>query len=138
MEDDTDDVLTVAVALVAPAATVTDAGTDAAALLLASATVAPPDGAAPDSVTVKVADAPPVTEAGEIDSDFRVTGAGVLVTVSVANLLMVGSAALSCALVSTAAVKVVIVKEAIVAPAATITDEGTVTAEVLPLFSDTL
>ena len=42
------------VAVVAPAATVTDAGTVSRALLLASVTLDPPVGAAPVSVTVHV------------------------------------------------------------------------------------
>src|SRR5207245_1511299 len=70
-------VLTVNVALVAPAATVTLDGTCATvALLLESATVAPPAGAAPLSVTVPVEEFPPVTLVGFNDSDERETGAG--------------------------------------------------------------
>jgi hypothetical protein len=52
VEVDTAVVETVNVALVLPAATVTDAGTLAAALLLDRDTVAPPLGAALPSVTV--------------------------------------------------------------------------------------
>ena len=56
-------------ALVAPAATVTLAGTVAAAVLLdVSVTIEPPAGAALFSVTVPLALAPPTTEAGEIAS----------------------------------------------------------------------
>jgi len=51
-------VLTVNVALVAPATTVTLEGTRAAPLLLESATVAPPAGAAPLNVTVPVEEFP--------------------------------------------------------------------------------
>jgi hypothetical protein len=74
---------TVNVALVVPAATVTDAGTVAApVLLLVRVTTAPPVGAAPLSVTVPVDEAPPVTLVG-----FRLTPITVgstAVTVSVA------------------------------------------------------
>src|SRR5215472_5215828 len=62
---DTALLLTVNVAEVAPAATVTEAGTVAAAvLLLVSVTTAPPAGAAVPSVTVPVLPAPPVTVPG--------------------------------------------------------------------------
>jgi hypothetical protein len=55
----------VKVAVVAPAATVTDAGTEAAAVLLeVRVTTAPPVGAARSKVTVPVEDVPPPTEAG--------------------------------------------------------------------------
>jgi hypothetical protein len=58
-------VLTVKVALVAPAGTVTLEGTVAAAvLLLESATCAPPAGAGPLSVTVPVEEFPPATLVG--------------------------------------------------------------------------
>ncbi len=62
-------VLTVNVALLAPAATVTLAGTVATAvLLLESVTTAPPEGAAALKLTVPVEEFPPTTEVG-----FRVT-----------------------------------------------------------------
>ena len=58
-------VLTVNVALLAPAATVTLAGTVAVdVLLLVSVTAAPPVGAGPLSVTVPVEGDPPVTLVG--------------------------------------------------------------------------
>jgi hypothetical protein len=65
VELDTALVVTEKVAVVAPAATVTLAGTWAAAvLLLDSVTVAPPVGAAPLNITVPVEELPPVTLAG--------------------------------------------------------------------------
>src|SRR3981189_2172475 len=70
-------VLTVNVAVVAPAATVTLDGTLAAVvLLLESVTTAPPEGAAPLNVTVPVEQFPPVTLAGFSESEEKVTDAG--------------------------------------------------------------
>jgi hypothetical protein len=82
-------VLTVKVALVAPAATVTLEGTLAAAvLLLESVTCAPPAGAGPLNVTVPVEDCvPPITlvglsvneereRAGEIEDSSKTRTAG--------------------------------------------------------------
>src|SRR4029077_15423860 len=70
-------VLTVNVALVAPATIVTLDGTVAAAvLLLEIATVAPPAGAAPLSVTVPVEEFPPITVVGFSESEERETDAG--------------------------------------------------------------
>src|SRR6267143_1127771 len=69
-------VLTVKVALVAPAGTATLEGTLAAPLLLESATCAPPAGAGPLNVTVPVEDFLPVTLLGFSVSDERGTDAG--------------------------------------------------------------
>ena len=70
-------VLTTNVTLVAPAATVTLAGTLAAVvLLLESATCAPPVGAGPLSVTVPVEEFPPVTLVGFNESEEREREAG--------------------------------------------------------------
>jgi hypothetical protein len=82
-------VLTVNVALVAPAATVTLEGTLAAVvLLLESATSAPPAGAGPLSVTVPVEELPPVTLVGLNVIEARVGGGGGAgVTVSEADLV---------------------------------------------------
>ena len=80
----TADVLTLKVTLLAPAGTVTLAGTLAAPLLLESTTCAPPAGAGPLNVTVPVENcAPPTTLDGFSVSAERVDdGAGVGVTVS--------------------------------------------------------
>ena len=60
----TDEVVTVKFAALALAGIVIDAGTWAAAMLLARFTAIPPAGAAPVSVTVPVIEAPPVTDEG--------------------------------------------------------------------------
>src|SRR5438552_16431088 len=79
-------VLTVNVALVAPAATVTLEGTVATdVLLLESATCAPPDGAGPLSVTVPVEEFPPVALVGLNVSEVSVAD-GEGVTISEAGL----------------------------------------------------
>jgi hypothetical protein len=80
----TADVLTLKVALVAPAGTVTLEGTLAAPLLVESMTCAPPAGAGPLNVTVPVENcAPPITLEGFSVNEERVDeGAGVGVTVS--------------------------------------------------------
>ena len=70
-------VLTVNVALVAPAATGTLEGAVAAEVsLLESATCAPPDGAGPLSVTVPVEEFPPVTLVGLNVREVSVGGGG--------------------------------------------------------------
>jgi len=80
-------VLTVNVALVAPAATVTLEGTVATdVLLLESATCAPPDGAGPLSVTVPVEEFPPVALVGLNVSEVSV-GGGAGFTISEAVLV---------------------------------------------------
>jgi len=85
------DVLTVKVALVAPAGMITLEGTLAApVLLLESATCAPPAGAGPLSVTVPVEDCiPPTTLVGFSESEERVGAGGAEgVTVSEADLVV--------------------------------------------------
>ena len=67
-------VVMVKVAVVAPAATVTLAGTDAAALLLDNVTLRPPVGAALPSVTVPVEEVPPVTDVGFTVTDETTGG----------------------------------------------------------------
>lgn len=119
------------VAVVAPAATVTFAGTCAAALLLESVTTAPPEGAPPVSVTVPVEPFPPITLAGFSDTDESVTvAAGV--TVRVADWVVPYVAEIVEVVVVETAV-VVTLKVALVSPAATVTLTGTWAAVVLLL-----
>jgi hypothetical protein len=75
-------VVTLNVALVAPAATVTLGGTVAAALPLVSVTTAPPIGAGAFSVTVPVEELSPLTLAG-LNDTAESPGA---VTITVADL----------------------------------------------------
>jgi len=77
-------VLIVKVALVAPAATVTVAGTVARfVLLLRRLTVVPPAGAGPVSVTVPVEGEPPTTEEGDRERLRTEGGGAVVVTLAV-------------------------------------------------------
>jgi len=135
----TPDVLTVKVALLAPAGTVTLDGTLAAPLVLESATIAPPAGAGPLSVTVPVEDCkPPITLEGLSDSEARVGGGGGAgVTVSGADLVAPLKDAEMVTAVDEATALVLTVKVALVAPAATVTLEGTLAAVVLLLESVT-
>ena len=83
-------VLTVNVALVAPAATVTLEGVLATlVLLLESVTTAPPAGAAPVSITVPVEDCvPPTTLVGfSVNEESVGVGGGAGVTLSEADLV---------------------------------------------------
>ena len=85
-------VLTVNVALVAPAATVTLEGTRAVVvLLLESATCAPPEGAGPLSVTVPVEEFPPVTLVGFSEIEERETATGGVEDSSKSNTAGLGS-----------------------------------------------
>ena len=77
-------VVTLKLAVVPPAATVTLAGTAAAALLLDSVTTAPPAGAGAFSVTVPVEPVPPVTLVGLTFSDETLGGSTVSEAVRVA------------------------------------------------------
>src|SRR2546428_10447125 len=67
-------VVTLKLALVPPAGTVTLAGTTAAGSLLESVTCAPPAGAGAFSVTVPVEGLPPVTLVGLTVSDETIGG----------------------------------------------------------------
>jgi len=126
-------VLTVNVALMTPAATATVEGTLAAVvLLLESVTCAPPVGAGPLSVTVPVEEFPPVTLVGFSVSDERVGGGGGAgVTVSEADLVAPLKVAEMATVADAATALVLTVKVALVAPAATVTLEGTLAAVLL-------
>ena len=121
--------MTVKVALVAPAATVTLAGTVATEVrLLERVTTAPPVGAGPESVTVPVDGAGPLTVVG-----FRVKALSVgAVTVNVA-VWAVPRVPVIVTEVFVATALVVTVKVAVVAFAATVTLAGTLAAAVLLL-----
>ena len=126
----------VKVAVVAPAATVTDAGTvKAAVALLDNATLVPPVGAAFEIVTVHV-----VAEdaAGVVLPHCKDVTVICVVTVSVIGLLDPLRVAVIVAVWSDVTAAVVAVKVAVVAPAPTVTEAGTVTAPVALLDNATL
>jgi hypothetical protein len=129
----TTEVLTVKVALVLPANTVTDTGTLAAVLLLLSVTMDPPIGAGLFKATSPVELAPPIKLVGLRLNMLRAGGFKVNVAVIVAP------PQLAVIVTDTLAVTahVVIVKVAAFVPAATVTDAGTVAA-VLLLLSKTV
>src|SRR5207248_158670 len=81
------DAFTVKVTLLLPAGTVTLEGTLAAALLLESATCAPPAGAGPLSVTVPVEDCTPPTTLVGFNVSEETVGRGGGITVSEADVL---------------------------------------------------
>src|SRR2546427_8476772 len=115
-------VVVVKVALVAPAGTVTLAGTLATAPVLASVTTAPPPGAAAVKVTVPVEGLPPTTLVGFKVRDESGSGAPAGLTVSCAPGEPVLQGALAetvtncCALTAL----VVIVTDALLAPIGTV------------------
>jgi len=129
----TTDVLTVNVALVAPAGTVTLAGTLATeGLLLERETTTPPLGAGPLNVTVAVEELPPVTLDGLRLSEDRV-GRGGGVTVSEADRVVPLYDPEMVTEVDEPTALVLTVKLALVAPAAPVTLAGTVATPVLLL-----
>jgi hypothetical protein len=118
-------VVTVNVLLVLPAATVTLAGTVATAVLLLDiVTTAPPLGAAALSVTVPVEELPPTAVVGLTVTEESVAEGGGGFTPSDAKSVVSTSLAESWTVVA-ALGNVVIVKLALVAPAATVTLAGT-------------
>jgi len=130
---------TVNVAVVAPAATVTLAGTRATlVLLLESAICAPPAGAGPLNVTVPVEELPPTTLVGLSVKEVGVgDGGGTGLTVSDAVLLTPPRVAVMVALVDALTTLVLTVNVALVAPAAIVTLAGVRAAVVLLLESTT-
>jgi len=121
-------VLTGNVFVVAPAATVTETGTVAAALLLVSVTTAPPTGAALPSVTVPVLLTLPVTAVGFTLTPFK-AAAGFSVIVEILDAPRDVAVMLTC--VAAVTVLVVTANVFVVAPAATVTETGTVAAALL-------
>jgi hypothetical protein len=111
------------VAVLAPLATVTDAGTEAAPLLTDRLTTSPSSGAMPDSCTVPVADVPPRTAAGVTVIPVR-TGC---CTDKVAVFVTVPCFAVTVTEVVVATAMVVATKVVVLAPPGTVTDAGTVT-----------
>ncbi len=130
--------VTVNVAEVAPAATVTLVGTVAAvALELDSDMLAPPLGAAAVRVTVPVPVAPLASELGLTDTVLSAAGGGVMVKLDEVTLAP-EKVAVTVAEVEVVTVPAVIVNTAEVAPAATVTLIGTVAADVFELESETV
>ena len=128
VELDTEVVSTLNVAPLAPDITVTVEGAVATeGLLLLSDTEIPPLGAAPFSFTVPVEPAPPTTVLGMSDSELK-TGA---VRVSVADFTDPPLLAVIVTGVADATGIVETLNVAFVAPAGTVTFEGTVAAEEL-------
>src|SRR5262245_18168997 len=129
---------TVNVALVAPEATVTLAGTVAALVLeLESVTTSPPAGAALVSVAVPVEELPPVTPVGLSEIELRLAGGGTGFTVRVAVRVFAPCVAVIVTAVEVATELVETAKVAVVAPEATVTLAGTVAMLVFELDSDT-
>jgi hypothetical protein len=134
----TDEVVAAKVALVAPAAIVTLAGTVATpVLLLESDTPAPPAGAAAVSVAVPVDPFPPTTDDGLTLTACRLAAAATGVTVRVVVRLAPPYVAVMVTAVLAATDDVVTAKVALVPPAAIVTLAGTVATPVLLLASDT-
>ena len=118
----------VKVAVVAPAVTVTEAGTVNKGLLLDSGTATPPEGAAPEKVTVQV-ELPAVPRLDWLQPrELSTTGA---VSDRVAVWVLLLYVAVTVADPSLLIVPAVAVKVAVVAPAATATEAGTVSNPLL-------
>ena len=109
---ETADVVTVNVLLDAPALTVTLPGTDAAAELSDSVTIAPPAGAGALRVTVPVEDEPPDTAVGLTESAVKLVDCD-CVTPSAAKSVVSPRVATSCAVVLPVPENVVAVNDAL-------------------------
>lgn len=120
-------VATAKVAVLSPAATVTDVGTEALVLDEVRLTVIPPLGAAPLRVTVPALGTPPTTVVGVRVKPVRAAE----VTVRVAVVVAVPIVAVIVVGVEAATEVVVIANLAVVAPAAIDVLDGTVTTLVL-------
>jgi hypothetical protein len=124
----TPNVVTVAVALVWPAGTVTVVGTVAAEVILElRLTTLPPVGASPLRVTVAVDEVPPITEVG--DRVIPVSAAGVIVRFFEVGLPL--NVAVIAATVLEATPFVTMEKLTCVLPAVTVTVAGTTAAALL-------
>jgi hypothetical protein len=130
-------VVTVKVALVAPAEIVTLAGTEATAELLLSETTAPPMGAGPFSATVPIEGVPPVTLAGFNVSAVRLgpDAGGVLVSKALCCTPAYDPEIVLVVVVVTALVFTT--KLALVAPPGMVTFAGTIATEVSLLDRET-
>ena len=134
VEVETLTVLIVKLAEVFPLATVTLEGTEATEELeLESVTTTPPVPAAAVSVTLPVAELPPVTEVGLIETELRAADAAAGFTVSAAVLLTPEKDPVRVTELVLETVLVVTEKVAEVEPAGTMTLDGTVAAEVFEL-----
>jgi hypothetical protein len=123
-------VVTVKVAVVDPAATVTLAGTVPIVVDEdVSVTTAPPVGAALVNVTVPVTVLPPVTAETLVVRVAKTAAGGVTVTVAVPLELLVEAVIVAFVLATTE--PAVIVKVAVRAPAATVTETGTLATAAL-------
>jgi hypothetical protein len=137
VEEETGKVVTAKVALVEPAGTVTDGGTAAAdVLLLVNDTTIPPTGAGAESVTVPVEPFPPMTEEGDREREESVAG-GAGRTVNAEVLVTPPYRAEIATGVEADTGRVATTNVALVEPAGTVTDAGTVAAAVLSLAKDT-
>jgi len=130
-------VMTVKVAVVPEASTMTLAGTVATVvLLLVSDTIEPPLGAGPVKTTVPWEVEPPTTLVGVRSSELTVGGAGF--TVRAAVIVLPPEPAEMVTGVELVTGLVVSVKVAVVLAAGTVTLTGTATTLVLLLVSDTI